>query len=209
MTDFPGEIRQESTMRIHTNVITSEADIRDALRGQIALGRIASHVSFKTLDRHGSRTHQAAWEIQLEAEVRDNGRRAGNSGSYGAMQPESDGYAATYDEWGWLLRSLYMLDWNMVVGTPKSPVYWGGDEFHHRTAWTYDPERLIDALENGDDPFPIVMGRARTTKRGYYLGRRGADRYTEDDIRPYWDHRVRPRTVDEVRAFAYPLEVTA
>lgn len=196
-------------MRIHTNVIVSEADIYDALRGQIALGRIAPHVSFKTLARHGSRTHRAAWEIQLEAEERDNGRRAGNSGSYGAMQPESDGYAATYDEWGWLLRSLYLLDRDMIVGSLKHPVYSDDEDFHHRTAWTYDPERLIDALENGDDPFPILTGRAAKTKRGYFLGRRGADRTTNDNFRRQWGHVVRPRTVDEVQAFAYPLEVTA
>ncbi|QUE25380.1 hypothetical protein SEA_FIZZLES_86 [Microbacterium phage Fizzles] len=195
-------------MRIHTNVIGYTVQIRNALKEQKAFGRIASHVSFKTLEHRGSRTHQFAYEIQLEAEVRDNGRRAGNSGSYGAMRPEADGFAATYDEWGWLLAALYTLDWKMVVGSPKYPTYTDGDDFHHKTAWTYDPERLIDALENGDDPYPIVTGRAANTKRGYVIGRRGANRQA-DIGRPYWPHKVAPRTVDEVRAFAYPLEVTA
>lgn len=196
-------------MRIHTNVIGYTQTIRNALKEQEALGRIASHVSFKTLEHRGSRTHQFAFEIQLEADERDNGRRAGNSGSYGAMRPEADGYAATYDEWGWLLAALFVIDNDMVVGTPKLPVYSGAEDFHRKTAWTYDPERLIDALENGDDPFPIITGQGAKTKRGYFVGRRGAGRCTEGDIRSYWPHKVQPRTVAEVRAFAYPLEVTA
>lgn len=194
-------------MRIHTNDITlTEQRIYHALQEQITLGRVARHVSFKTLDEHGSRTHAAAFEIQLEADERDNGRRAGNSGSYGAMQPESDGYAATYDEWGWLLAALYEIDKDMVVGSSKTPVYANAVAFHRMTAWTYAPELLIDALENGDDPFPYITGRAAKTKRGYFLGRRGADRQA---VEPFWPHVVRPRTIDEVRAFAYPLEVTA
>lgn len=193
-------------MRIHTNGIVREIDIRDALRGQIALGRIAKHVSFKTLDQHGSSVTPQAFEIQLEADERDCGRRAGNSGSYGAMRPESDGYAATYDEWGWLLRSLYLLDPNMIVGSPKHPTYANAQQFHRETAWTYDPESLIDALENGDDPFPFVTGRAAKTKRGFFLGRRGAGRH---GVEPSWPHVVRPRTIEEVRAYAYPLEVKA
>ncbi|UVG35443.1 hypothetical protein SEA_ZAGIE_90 [Microbacterium phage Zagie] len=205
MTDQPGLIRQENTMRIHTT-IANVNDIYDALRGQQALGRIAKHVSFKTLNEHRSSVMPHAYEIQLEAEVRDCGRRAGNSGSYGAMRPESDGYAATYDEWGWLLRSLFLLDPNMIVGSVKSPVYANAVAFHRKTAWTYAPELLIDALENGDDPFPYITGRAAKTKRGYFLGRRGADRHA---VEPFWPHVERPRTIDEVRAFAYPLEVTA
>lgn len=195
-------------MRIHTNGIVREADIRDALRGQQALGRIAKHVTFKTLDEHRSTILGGAFEIQLEASERDCGRRVGNSGSYGAMRAEVDGYAATFDEWGWLLRSLFMLDPNMLVGSPKAPTYANAAAFHRKTAWTYAPETLIDALESGDDPFPIVTGRAANTKRGYMIGRRGANRQA-DIGQPYWPHKVHPRTADEVRAFAYPLEVKA
>lgn len=195
-------------MRIHTNRIGYTQTITSALKEQKALGRIAGHVSFKTLEHRGSRTHHFAFGIQLQAEVRDSGRRAGNSGSYGAMNPKSDGYAATFDEWGWLLAALYEIDRDMVVGSPKRPTYANAVAFHRETAWTYAPDLLIDALENGDDPFPIVTGRAAKAKRGYMIGRRGADRQA-DIGRPYWPHKVSPRTVDEVRAFAYPLEVTA
>lgn len=195
-------------MRIHTDQIGYTQTIREALKGQKELGRIASHVSFKTLEHHRSSIRQFAFEVQLEADERDNGRRAGSSGSYGGMSPERDGYAATFDEWGWLLAALYKLDPDMIVGTPKSPVYADAEDFHHRTAWTYDPERLLDALEHGDDPFPFVTGKAANTKRGYVIGRRGADRWNGIGRAP-WGHKERDRTIAEVRAFAYPLEVAA
>lgn len=196
-------------MRIHTT-IDSWSTIHDALTEQKKLGRIASHVSFKKLDQHRSTVRPHGWEIQLEAFVRDCGRRAGNSGSYGALSPDADGYAATYDEWGWLLAALFTIDSSMIVGSPKYRVYDGAIRFHQRTALTYWPEELIDILETeGVDPYPIIMGRAARTKRGYFIGRRGADRHTEHDVRPYWSHRAQPRTVAEVREFAFPLGVAA
>lgn len=199
-------------MRIHTNIIGETGTIYDALRGQKALGRIARHVTFKTLSEHRSNSHAHAFEIQLEAAVRDNGRRAGNSGSYGAMSPDADGYAATYDEWGWLLRSLYLLDPDMVVGSQKNPIYMDAEDFHTKTAWTYDPQRWLDfvnewpSFADERDPFPWVTGRAAQTKRGYLIGRRGADRLADPGR---WARlcKEQPRTVAEVQAFAYPLEV--
>lgn len=196
-------------MRIHT-IIESSQPIRDALTEQKNLGRIASHVSFKTLDEHRSKSAPHAFEIQLEAGERDNGRRAGNSGSYGAMRAEHDGYAATYDEWGWLLAALYTLDPEMIVGSPKKPTYDGAEDFHTRTAWTYDPERWLahvnewPSFADERDPFPWITGRAAKTKRGFTIGRRGADRLADPGR---WVRlcKEQPRTVAEVRAFAYPL----
>lgn len=201
-------------MRIHTDKIGHTQTISDALKAQKQLGRIAPHVFFKTLEHHGSRSHQFAYEIQLEAEERDNGRRAGNSGSYGAMRPEYDGYAATFDEWGWLLAALFEVDPKMMVGSWKNPTYAGSEHFDERTAWTYNPERWLKyvnewpPLADDRDPFPFVTGRAASTKRGYMIGRRGADRASGPGR---WARLVReqPRTVAEVRAFAYPLEVSA
>lgn len=190
-------------MRIHTNTIADPAVIRQALAQQKGLGRIASHVTFKTLAGHRSQSHAYAYEIQLEAAVRDNGRRAGNSGSYGAMRPEYDGYAATFDEWGWLLTALYAIDPHMVVGTVKYPVYADRADFDHATGLTYNPEALIQRInEDGADPYPIVTGRDGKTVRGYMVGRRGANR--SDNPRGYWAHVERPRTVAEVTAFAWP-----
>lgn len=195
-------------MRIHSDVIADLAAIRLELRVEQLAGRIASHVSFKTLAAHASRSHARAFEIQLEAEERDNGRRAGNSGSYGAMRPEVDGYAATYDEWGWLLAALYRLDPGMVVGTPKNPTYRDAEHFHEHTAWTYDPMRWLayvldwPTFADERDPFPVVTGQAAKTRRGYLEGRRGAGRVREIE-RAYWSHKVQPRTVREVVEFAH------
>ncbi len=195
-------------MRIHTNTIADPAVIRQALAQQKGLGRIASHVTFKTLTEHRSASHNYAYEIQLEAAERDNGRRAGNSGSYGAMRPSVDGYAATFDEWGWLLGALYASDPHMCVGTVKHPVYADRVDFDHKTGLTYNPERWLEIVNARPsyaaeyDPYPIVTGRDGKTKRGYIEGRRGANR--SDDAHGYWASAERPRTVAEVIAFAWP-----
>jgi hypothetical protein len=189
-------------MRIHTNTIANPAVIRQALAQQKGLGRIASHVTFKRLTEHRSGTHNYAYEVQLEAAERDNGRRAGNSGSYGAMRPEYDGYAATFDEWGWLLAALYLIDRDIVVGTAKHPTYADRNHFAISTGYTYFPEKLIERINEHGDPYPIVTGRDGKTKRGYMIGRRGANR--SDDRRGHWASAERPRTVAEVTAFAWP-----
>src|SRR4029079_4807644 len=89
---------RKDIMRLHSNVITSH-DIRDALRAEQDAGRIARSVTFKILSNHGSRTHSLAHEVQLSSweQVKGDGRRVGNSGSYGAM--DDSAYAATYSEW--------------------------------------------------------------------------------------------------------------
>lgn len=193
-------------MRLHTNALTASA-VRDALEAQESMGRIAQHVSFKALSERRSHSHTIAIEVQLEAATRDCGRRAGNSGSYGAMRPEVDGYAATYDEWGWLLAALYALDPALVVGAPKSPTYADRAHFHDQTSLSYDPDALIAAIQSGGDPYPYVGGQAARTKRGYLIGRQGANRSA--DGQTWWHCVERPRTVQDVRAFAFPLAVSA
>lgn len=209
-------------MRIHTDKFRASA-VADALAAELLVGRIAPHVTFKVLVEHGSRLRDFAIEIQLEAEVRDSGRRAGNSGSYGAMIPEHDGYAATYDEWGWLLAALYEIDKDMVVGAGMAnAIYDSRVTFDHKTGMTYNPGKLLPLLEagywpsfigrtdyDGGDPYPVVVGRGAQTKRGYFVGRYGAGRTTLDQIKPYWPHLLKPRTPDEYRAFAHPVAVTA
>jgi hypothetical protein len=207
-------------MRIHTTIDSWEK-ISDALTAEKAAGRIASHVYFKTLRAHRSTAKPYAYEVQLGAKIRDDGRRAGNTGSYGSMRPEIDDYAATYDEWGWLLAALYALDPWMTVGTPAHPVYADRENFDHKTAYTYNPAELLPLLEaghwptfvdadgyDGGDPYPYVTGRAAKSKRGYMIGRRGADRH-DDSYPAYLGRKLAPRTPAEVRAFAYPTGVTA
>lgn len=96
-------------MRIHfTETHENPAAIAYAALTECqAAGTVAGHVGFKTLtEHHGGPGFAYALEIQLEALTRDRGRRAGNSGSYGA----GENYAATYDEWGFFLAALYRMD---------------------------------------------------------------------------------------------------
>jgi hypothetical protein len=194
-------------MRIHTNVIGYTQQIRNALQAEKDAGRIAQHVTFKALTAHRSNSHRYAYEIQLEAAIRDNGRRAGNSGAYGAMQPEVDGYAATFDEWGWLLAALYEIDPHMIAGTLKTPIYADRVDFDYRTAFTYNPRELAATIREFGDPFPYVSGQAAHTKRGYLEGRRGAGRVHYSAARAWNPHK--PRTVAEVLEFAHLSPVEA
>lgn len=198
-------------MRIHTDVIGTWEMISDAFTAEKEAGRIAQSVTFKVLRAVGSRSHAHAYEIQLEAYAPGEGRRYGNSGSYGRGRD----WAATYDEWGWLLSALFRLDPGMVVGSVKYPVYDGRAHFDERTGLTYNPHELIDQIQRYDgDPYPYVIGR------GGMLGRQGYGRNDGDGpftSREYAEARQRfqngqkqgnryvkylPRTVESVREFA-------
>jgi len=191
-------------MRIHSNHITAN-DVMVALVDEKRAGRIAPTVRFKELAEHGSKSHARAIEVQLEStsKVEGDGRRVGNSGSYGAMGWEN-GYAATYDEWGWLIAALYRLDYWAVWGSAKNPVYADGDHFNERTAFTYAGKDMLEMLESGErhgdhgDPYPYVR------KGAVKIGRHGAAR--DDGTAAYrWPSifAYRPRTAAEYRKFAH------
>lgn len=187
-------------MRIHSDVLTT-AQIGDSLTDERIIGRIAHHVTFKKLQPGHSRVKAHGFEIQLEASERDSGRRAGNSGSYGAMRPEQDGYAATFDEWGWLLAALYAKDPAMIVGASGAPTYLDAEDFDAQTGLTYNPAKLLDALQTGRlDPYPFTQGRS-------LIGRRGANRLSAKDgylsEQRGWPVKFVPRTVEWVREFAH------
>lgn len=178
-------------MKLHTNSLT-EQDIRDALKTEKESGRIAPTVTFKILDPKGSRSHLRAFEVQLESwdYVQGDGRRRGNDGAYGAMQ---EAWAATYDEWGWLLAALYRVDHNMVCGSVKNPVYADVIDYNWKTAETYTLAWLVGKLERGEDPFPYVYGSPK-------IGRYGAGRHEEQR---YGVFNYRPRTAEWYRKFAH------
>lgn len=162
-------------MRIHF-AKAADNDPRDIARGALIecmeAGTIAKHVGFKVLSVHrGGPGFAYALEIQLEAQQRDRGRRAGNSGSYGAMQPEYDGYAATYDEWGFFLAAMYRHDPDMrVMPNFKRDyaAYYDAEDFHYKTGRTYDAS-YPDYVERYGDEFPYKGSRNQ-------IGRRGAGR---------------------------------
>ena len=196
-------------MRIHTDRLTY-GDIMGALMSEQDAGRIARTVRFKVLSEHGSKSKERAFEVQLESvdKAEGDGRRAGNSGSYGAMSAEYDGYAATFDEWGWLLSAMYRKDIWMVCGSAANPVYEDMDHFNERTGFTYAGKDMLEMLVAGErhgdhgDPAPWVRKGARQR------GRVGAGR---DDGRhaSRWPslYAYRPRTAAEYRKFAHLEDV--
>lgn len=183
-------------MRLHSNIITS-TDIRDALRAEQEAGRIATTVEFKILTNHGSRTHSLAHEVQLSswAQVPGDGRRVGNSGSYGAMNPDG-GYAATFDEWGWLMAAIYRADPLAVWGSVKHPQYSSAEDFHSKTGETYSLFGLLEQLERGTDPYPYVAPRM-------LKARQGAGRYA-GPVTAWGQNytKLAPRTAGWYREFA-------
>ena len=172
-------------MRIH---LTEDHDSRYAIAFAAlaeckAAGTVAGHVGFKTLSIHrGGPGFAYALEIQLEATLRDRGRRAGNSGSYGSMQ---DGiYAATYDEWGFFLATLYRMD-PAARCAPNfkrdTASYYDAEDFHHQTGRTYDasyPDAIQEGLDRG---YPLSAADEYSHRSGRdQIGRRGAGRVHSD-----------------------------
>lgn len=200
-------------MRFHTDTLTYN-DIIDALTQEQERGRIAGDVKFKELKLHSSRDRARAFEIQLEALTKEpgDGRRSGNSGSYGAMV--GNGYAATYDEWGWLLANLYARDAYMRVGAKGSPIYRDDDDFHDKTGLSYAPNALRSNLtyptpEQGSDPYPFTISRLSGTAGNMGRGRSDGDQmsrstYNEAIENPgkliYGCIRYQPRTLADVPA---------
>lgn len=154
-------------MRIHSNQLT-EKQLWQALKTEQAAGRIAPSVRFKTLTTHTSQSHARAFEVQLESThlVKGDGRRRGNSGSYGAMN-DGCNYAATYDEWGWFIARLFTLAPDTVIGSVKNPMYADQDDFDTRTGLTYHPEILLPLLNADSDPYPYLTGKSKVGRRGF------------------------------------------
>lgn len=107
-------------MRVHTSV--EYGTLSDAAR--------AAGVML-TASRHGSRTHDHAWEIRLTDGA---GRARTNSGKHGAGHD----VAATWDEWGIFLARVFDVDPDTRVGSVAYPVYTDADAFHIATDWRYE-----------------------------------------------------------------------
>lgn len=192
-------------MRIHTNTL-KRSDIVIALNQEANAGRIAQSVGFKVLEDKGSRSHARAFEVQLDSDAKldGDGRRLGNSGSYGA----GENYTATYDEWGFLIAALYRADEFAVWGTVKNPMYADSYDFHHKTGFSYHQD-LPGIVE--PDPYPFVIGKNTVGRRGY--GRdEGENRYLrlqyaeavkrhENGQRQTGYVKYQPRTPEGARAF--------
>lgn len=180
-------------MRIHVNKLT-ETDLRGILDAEKAAGHIASVVGFKALSSHRSRSHDHAFEVQLDAYAKEDGdgRRRGNSGSYGG----GENWAATYDEWGWFLAALFDIE-----DDANATYYADADDFHHKTSNNYRPATYKPVY--GDDEYPWIVVGGRGGKTGDMAGRLGA-RYAN---KPRWGNaEFRPRWINgkRVEAIARP-----
>lgn len=106
-------------MKIHTDTLTKAHLIRAAAD----LHRVRADA----IER-GSRRRARAFDVTLSAMPRP-GRRTRNSGNQGAA-PES---AATWDEWGMFIDTLFRIDEHAVIGP-----YGGYADFRYQTGGRYD-----------------------------------------------------------------------
>jgi hypothetical protein len=154
---FPTQTEQTEKADWKTPVAIAYAALTECR----AAGAIASHVTFKVRTAHARRGPGSALEIQLEAATRDRGRRSGSSGSYGGLQDGS--YAATHDEWGFLMAAMFRLAPDMLTGSKKYAE--DGEQFHHRTGHTYDAS-YPGHIEKYGDEYPYRIGRNQKGRRG-------------------------------------------
>ena len=99
-------------------------------------------------EQRGSRTHDRAFNVRLEGSSRR--RNASNTGQ-----------AATWDEWGVFLVSIFDRDPDARCGSAKHPTYANGLDFHIRTDgrfasdfvpcdhnWTFSGEPMISVCSH-------------------------------------------------------------
>ena len=132
-------------MRLHTNLASS--DVQFALHEAKRRGLVTNDVHFVVYARHGSNSHDRAFELQLgtydkhslPAGTTDqygknmHVRRYKNSGTFGAESV----YAATYYEWGWFMLEVFKRDPNALFGSVAGHGYNGVDDFHEKTHGTF------------------------------------------------------------------------
>lgn len=115
-------------MRLHTKLSTGDMfNIKDKV---VSEGLIPSYIHYDALTLHGSRSRDHAFEVKLgsDIKIKGDGRRWTNSGTYG----KGGNYAATYDEWGWLIAEIFEQDPEAIFGN-----YDGRDDFHRQTKYAY------------------------------------------------------------------------
>ena len=117
-------------MRIHTSL--TEQDLRDVLKTLQGSGDIAEDVEFIWLSPMPSRSHLHGYEVRLGTyqdgtnPYRPNGKRFHADAAN--LSRDRVVYAAAWDEWGWFLTNLFILDPDM-----KTSHYKNCDDFHKKT----------------------------------------------------------------------------
>jgi hypothetical protein len=112
-------------MRIHTDHL-NRSNIHSATSG-------VDSVQAFIVSTHKSRTHMVGFEVALRGYGEHHHRRPQGRVT---SDPSSE-YAATYNDWGHFLASLYLLDPDMKAGPYKN-----ADDFHAQTKFAFAQTRF-------------------------------------------------------------------
>ena len=99
-------------MRVHTSLTADQV--------RACAGDTGTWLTVLTLDKHGSHTHPRAFEVVLSGESPRRGA---------STLPDSDYYAATWDQWGLFLGRLFHAD----PAARIAGVYDDARDFHWQT----------------------------------------------------------------------------
>ena len=114
-------------MKIHTNNLTA-ADVWAATSGLPGV-----YAEVKTV---GSRSHARGLEVTLE-------------GTSSRLQNNNSGdRAATWDEWGIVMKNLFRIDPVAVWGSIKTPAYADEEDFDYKTGDRFETLTHLDQHKN-------------------------------------------------------------
>lgn len=124
-------------MYFHTDLAESGLDpLTWALTHCKARGLVHEGVYAAVFTWVGSRSRAGAARFKLQADMHTPGRRRINAGTSRTVDRHDLPYAATYDEWGWVLSAMFHVDPRAHCGTGR---YASEADFH---AQTHDRYRL-------------------------------------------------------------------
>jgi len=129
----------------HSDLFESNnAVLHVALRYCKARGLIHQGVYAPVNEIVGSRSRAGALRFKLQADMHTPGRRHVNAGTAKYVDRHDLPWAATYDEWGWVLAYLFRDDPHGHCGTGR---YASEADFHHQTHDAYRLPREEPAVD--------------------------------------------------------------
>lgn len=121
-------------MYFHTDLAEAHIDVLGhALARVRALHLVHPAVHAETRTWVGSRSREGALRFKLQA-LHTPGRRRVNAGTAKDVDRHDLPYAATYDEWGWVLSAMFEVDPRGHCGTGR---YASEENFHDQTHHRY------------------------------------------------------------------------
>lgn len=118
-------------MKIHTDKL-KVSDLENAAAvNDSPDGGVSGDITFHLLGEAGSRSHRKAYDVAL----RGHGSRHTKPPQTKILADDMGGErerAATYDDWGWFIREVFVLDPNAKVGN-----YLSRADFDVKTDWKF------------------------------------------------------------------------